>query len=188
MLVFINPSLPVLKEATFQDRAMGEIHRLLPRLCRFTKIPYAQCTSLNKSECVLWEDELKDESTYNVCFSGVRSLGMLQPYRGQHYVGVWSSCWSKENCLLCQGTQHHYALGNQPAAFRQSPVGSIAVVYFHFLRSNPFNAFTSSCLAAQLSLQKSKEKVYDGLRTHTYTSSGCSVTCAEKVMCIYLFL
>lgn len=122
--------MTVLKEAMFQDRAMDEIHKLLPRLYRFTKIPYAQCTSPNKSRCILRE-ELKDESTYNVCFQ----WGCLQPYRSQHYVGVWSLCWVKENCLLCQGTQHRYMLGNQPAAFfflffLQSPVGSITVVYF----------------------------------------------------------
>lgn len=59
---------------------------------------------------------------------------------------------------------------------------------FYFLHSNPFNAFTSSCLAAQLSLQKSKEKVNDGLKTHTYTNNDCLVICAEKVMCIHLVL
>lgn len=72
--------------------------------------------------------------------------------------------------------------------FLQSPIGSIAVVYFHFLHSNPFNAFTSSCLAAQLSLQKSKEKVNDGLKIHTYTNNDCLVLCAEELMCIHLFL
>lgn len=61
----------------------------------------------------------------------------------------------------------------------------ITVVYSYFLQSNPFNAFTSSCLAAQLSLQKSKEKVNGGLKTHNYTNNDCSVICAEKVMCIY---
>lgn len=61
-------NMTVLKEVTFQDRAMGAIHKLLPRLYRFTKIPYAQCTLLKKSKNILWEEELKDESTYNVCF------------------------------------------------------------------------------------------------------------------------
>lgn len=172
----------------FQDRAMDEIHKLLPRLYRFTKIPYAQCTSPNKSRCILRE-ELKDESTYNVCFQ----WGCLQPYRSQHYVGVWSLCWVKENCLLCQGTQHRYMLGNQPAAFFFLFFFAVSCrkhhsCLFYFLHSNPFNAFTSSCLAAQLSLQKSKEKVNDGLKTHTYTNNDCLVICAEKVMCIHLVL
>lgn len=156
MLMFIILSLTVLKAATFQDRAMGEIHRLLQRLYKSTKIPYAQCTSLNKSTCILWEEELKGRSTTVCVCSGVSSLGMLRPSRSQHCKG-WS-CWSMENCLLCQGTKYHCALGNQPAAFLQSPVGSIAVVYFHFLQSNPFNAFTSSCLAAQIPLQKRKSE------------------------------
>lgn len=66
--MFIANSFTVLKEVTFQDRAMGEIHKLLPRLYRFTKIPYAQCTLLKTSKDVLGEEELKDESTYNICF------------------------------------------------------------------------------------------------------------------------
>lgn len=74
--MFIANSLTVLKEVTFQDRAMDAIHRLLPRLYRFTKIPYAQCTLLKKSESILWEEELKDELTYNVCFRGVCWVGM----------------------------------------------------------------------------------------------------------------
>ena len=51
--MFIANSLTVLKEVTFQDRAMDAIHRLLPRLYRFTKIPYAQCTLLKKSKSIL---------------------------------------------------------------------------------------------------------------------------------------
>lgn len=75
MFVFINPSLTVLKEAMFQDRAMDETHKLLPRLYRFTKIPYAQCTSLNKSKFILREEEKKGESTYNVCFQWSQLAG-----------------------------------------------------------------------------------------------------------------
>ena len=52
----------------FQDRATDEIHKLLPRLYKFTKIPYAQCTLLKKSKNILWKEELEDEFTYNLCF------------------------------------------------------------------------------------------------------------------------
>ena len=52
-VVLIATFLTVLKEVTFQDRAMDEIHKLLPRLYRFTKIPYAQYTLLKKSMNIL---------------------------------------------------------------------------------------------------------------------------------------
>lgn len=117
--VFIANSLAVLKEVTFQDRAMGEIHKLLPRLYRFTKIPYAQCTLLKKSENILWEEQLKDELTCNLCFQWSSLSGDASSHTETNTVGtrVWFLCWYKEDCLLYQGTQHHYAIWNQPTAF-----------------------------------------------------------------------
>lgn len=74
-IILWTRNMTVLKEAMFQDRAMGEIHKLLPRLYRFTKIPYAQCTSLNKSKFILRDKEMKSESTYNVCFQWSQFAG-----------------------------------------------------------------------------------------------------------------
>lgn len=120
VFVFIATSLTVLKEVTFQDRATGEIHKLLPRLYRFTKIPYAQCTLLKKSKNISLRGRTERCIDIQHMFP-VESIewGCLQPYSSQHCVGtrVWFLCWYKKDCLLHQGTQHHYAIWNQPTAF-----------------------------------------------------------------------
>lgn len=48
----LSHSLAVLKEAMFQDKAMAEIRRPSRRLYKFTKTPYARCTSLKS---IKWE-------------------------------------------------------------------------------------------------------------------------------------
>lgn len=165
---------------------MGEIHKLLPRLYRFTKIPYAQCTSLNKSKFILRDKEMKSESTYNVCFQWSQFAGEASSHteastmqRSGPYVDPRKIVYTvkERSTIVHQGASRCF--------FAVSCRRCITIVYSHFLQSNPFNAFTSSCLAAQLSLQKSKEKLNGGLKTHNYTNNDCSVICAEKVMCIY---
>ena len=117
--VLIVTFLTVLKEVTFQDRAMDEIHKLLPRLYRFTKIPYAQCTLLKKSKNILWEEELEDESTYNLCFQWSQLGEDASSHTETNTVWGPGSDFMliQEDCLLHQGTQHHYAIWNQPTAF-----------------------------------------------------------------------
>lgn len=147
--------MTVLKEAMFRDRAMDEIHRLLPRLYRFTKIPYAQCTLLNQSTFILREEEMKGESTYNVCFQWSQFAGEApatqKPVLCRHLVLMLIR--GKLFTLLKNSAPLHT---REPARcfFAVSCRRCITVVYSHSLQSNPFNAFTSSCLAAQLSLQK----------------------------------
>lgn len=120
-------------------------------------------------------------------FRGIGSLGTLQPHRSQHSVGS-GPLLIPRNLFTLSRNVVPLCTRKQPAAFLQSPVGSIAVVYFHFLLSNPFNAFTSSRSAAQLSLQKSKESVNDGLKRRPTQVMIVQLYVQKRVMCIHLFL
>lgn len=130
--VFIANSLTVLKEVTFQDRAMDVIHKLSPRLYRFTKIPYAQCTLLKKSESILWKEELKDELTYNVCFHGICWVGMPPAIQKPTLWGPGSDFYVDTGRLFTSSKNTAPLCNMKPAnCFSvRSPVGSIAIVLF----------------------------------------------------------
>lgn len=132
--MFIVTSLTVLKEVMFQDRAMGEILKLLPRLYRFTKIPYAQCTLLKESKYIFWEEKLNWHTLYvsskvNWVGSDASSRTETNTVSGQGLILLLIqgrvSASSRRLAPLCN---------MKPAtAFCAVSVGSIAIVLFSLL-------------------------------------------------------
>lgn len=164
--VLIATFLTVLKEVTFQDRAMDEIHRLLPRLYRFTKIPYAQCTLLKKSKNILWEEELENESTYNLCFQWSQLGEDASSHTETNTVWGPGSDLYVDTGRLFTSSRNTAPLCNMKPAncfFVRSPVGSIAVVLFSLSCSLTLLMPLPQVAWQHNSLQKkkSKEKVND---------------------------
>lgn len=182
-------SLQCWRKSRLRDRAMDEIHKLLPRLYRFTKIPYAQCTLLKKSKDILWEEELEDESTYNLCFQ----WSQLGEDASSHT--ETNTAWGpgsdfmlmQEDCSLVE--EHSTIMNMEPANcfFVRSPVGSIAVVLFSLscsltlLMPLPQVAWQHNSLQKK---KKSKEKVKWRFFFKNYTymnnQSDCSQWCVQK--------
>lgn len=131
--VFIATSLTVLKEVTFQDRATGEIHKLLPRLYRFTKIPYAQCTLLKKSKNILWEEELKDASTYSICFPWSQLSGDASSHTATNTVWGPGSDFYVDTRKIVYFIKEHSTIMQYETSqllFCAVSLGSIAIVLF----------------------------------------------------------
>lgn len=165
VFVFIATSLTVLKEVMFQDRATGEIHKLSPRLYRFTKIPYAQCTLLKKSKNILWEEELKDASTYSICF---QLSGDASSHTATNTVWGPGSDFYVDTRKIVYFIKEHSTIMQYETSqllFCAVSLGSIAIVLFSLscsltlLMPLPQVAWQHNYLC-----KKSKEKVNDSLK------------------------
>lgn len=75
--MLIATFLTVLKEVTLQDRANGRDPQALAKAVQIHQDTLrAQCTLFKSLRIFSGEEELEDESTYNLCFSGVSWVRM----------------------------------------------------------------------------------------------------------------